>query len=318
MAKLNGFTKLLTKGKVFFQKNSPIILVTTGVGLMVTGAVVACKETMKVEEIIDTHLEYKEKIEALVADKTEIHTDDGEIVVCDEEYGKVNKRKHTAYTIFRLVKNYAPAALLLIAGALCIFKGFNILNGRFTTVSAALATSSAKFADYRQYIRENAENGEQLDRDAISGKKLEQKITEAIDENGNITTKVDDILSYAPNSDTAVLFDETVQRWNRNGAINQSTLATALNNAMLKLNSRGYLFVYEIVEALGIERQPSHQNKGWMTDRYNKNFPYCNNQIKIFANGVDIMSEGFDMYRDDNQGWWIDFNCAPEPITPYL
>ena len=146
MAKLNALTKAFSKCKVFCKKNSPFILVTGGVTLMVAGAVVACKETLKTEEILDTHLEYKEKIDILVADKTEVPTEDGEVIVYDEAYGKKCKRRLTAHTIFKLVKNYAPAALLLIAGGLCIFKGFNILNGRLADTTAALAASTGAFS----------------------------------------------------------------------------------------------------------------------------------------------------------------------------
>lgn len=318
MAKLNGITKVLNKSKVFFKKNSPFILVTTGVGLMVAGTVVACKETMKVEEIVDTHLEYKEKIETLVADKTEVPTEDGEVIVYDEEYGKKCKRKLTALTIFKLVKNYAPAALLLIAGGLCIFKGVNILNGRLADTTAALAASTGAFSKYREYIR-GTENGEQLDRDAISGKSIVKEISEAVDDNGNLNVSEKDRTLFSPNSDTAVLFDETSTRmWNRNGAINHTNIVNVIEMANLKLKTRGYLFLYEIYEALGLDRTPTSQNMGWMLDSWNKECPWTDvSNIRCTVNGVDVMSEGLDLYDHDMEGWWLDFNC-PGVITAWL
>ena len=318
MAKLNGLTKVLNKGKVFFKKNSPFILVTAGVGLMITGAVVACKETMKVEEIVDTHLEYKEKIETLVADKTEIPQEDGTVIVCDEAYGKKTKRSLTIRTIFKLVKNYAPAALLIIAGALCVFKGVNILNNRLVDTSAALAASTRAFSKYREYIR-GTENGEQLDRDAITGKTVIDEINEVVDENGNITAEVKEKTLFNPNSDTSVLFDETTTEvWNRNGAVNHTRITNVIETANRILSTRGFLYLYEIYEALGMKRTPTSQNMGWMTEKWNKEFPWADvNHITCTINGVDSMSEGLKLYDHDMDGLWLDFNC-PGNITPWL
>lgn len=319
MAKLNGLTKVLNKGKVFFKKNSPFILVTAGVGLMATGAVVACKETMKVEEIVDTHLEYKEKIETLVADKTEIPQEDGTVIVCDEAYGKKTKRSLTIRTIFKLVKNYAPAALLIIAGALCVFKGVNILNNRLADTSAALAASTSAFSKYREYIR-GTENGEQLDRDAITGKTVIDEINEVVDENGNITAEVKEKTLFNPNSDTAFIVDEKSSIWRNSPQHMLTDLRNIIESANFKVLCTGYIFECDILDKMQEPRFPAAQNRGWMSSRWNKDFPYGEGEdayVHCYINGVDITRNDFPVEML-TKPFCIDFNCAPEPITPYL
>ena len=131
------------------KKYSPEILVVVGTIGAVTSAVMACKATMKLEDIMETHHENVEAIHEAIE-----HPETLPAEYDPEKDGKKDLSIAYGRTGLALAKNYAPAVILggLSLGALI---GSNhILKKRNAALAAAYATVDSAFKKYRGNVIE--------------------------------------------------------------------------------------------------------------------------------------------------------------------
>ena len=67
----------------------------------------------------------------------------------------------------------------------------------------------------------------------------------------------------------AVFFDETSAAWTKNPECNKLFLLRTQDLANLKLKTRGYLFLNEVFDMLGVPRCKTGQLVGWVYDEVN-------------------------------------------------
>lgn len=121
---------------------------------------------------------------------------------------------------------------------------------------------------------------------------MEIKITVNVGGNDPIEVKVDVPVEGERNRhkpDTypdAKWFDESCLGWTRNSEMNKLFLIQQQTYCNEKLRSRGYLFLNEVYDALGIPRTARGQILGWVYDIHNP----------IGDNFVD-----FGLYEDHNR-----------------
>lgn len=279
--------------KVGFQlkKHSPEILIAAGVVGTVTSAVMACKATLKVEEIVD---ESKRKVDVIHESTEKGCTPAGQDY--SEEDGKKDLTLVYTQTAIKLAKLYAPSVALGALSITAIVKSHNILTKRNAALAAAYATVDKGFKEYRGRVIERF--GKELDRELkynIKAKEIEEKI---IDENGEekIVKKTVSVADPNEHSDYARFFDDGCSGWSKDAEYNLTFLKMQQAFANERLKREGYLYLNDVYEMLGIPRTRAGNVVGWVYDEENPigdNFvdfgiyDLYNEKARDFVNGYE-------------------------------
>ena len=254
-----GFYKVVFAAK----KHSPEILIVAGVAGTVASAVMACIATTKINGILDRTKEDVEQIHA--AEKT----------LSEEVYAENDRKKELTMvyvqTGMRFAKLYAPSIILGTLSITSILASNNILRKRNVALAAAYTVVDRGFKEYRSRVAERF--GEEIDKELkydIKTKKFEETLVD--DESGK-EKKVKTTVNIAnPNehSDYARFFDEVSEYWQKDSEYNLFFLRAEQNYANDRLKARGYLFLNEVYERLGIPQTKAGQIVGWI---YNPDDP---------------------------------------------
>lgn len=262
---MNNITRAFHKTGFQLKKHSPEILVVGGVIGMTASAVLACKATTKVSDILeDTKLKV-EQVHTVLADET-ITTD-----VYSVDDSKKDLAIIYAQTGVKLAKLYGPALVLGAASITSILAGHNILHKRNAALATAYAAVDSSFKDYRNRVIERF--GEELDHELkynIKAKNIEQVTT---DENGNEVTTTETVKAVNSEeiSEYARFFYEACPGWDKSPEYNLAFLRNTQAYANRRLKERGILFLNEVYEMLGIPRSQAGQVIGWVYDENNPN-----------------------------------------------
>lgn len=251
------------RGGLVLKKYSPEILTAAGVIGTVGSTVLACKATLKVEDILD---EAKKKSNLINA----VH--DGEIEVdaeyTDKDYSKdllVNRTQ----TAVKLIKLYGPAITLGALSITAILGGQHILRKRNVAVMAAYKLCEESFANYRSRVKN--ELGEEKDRQfyyGITEETVKDKVKSKDGKTKTVTTKVEKAPDHLY-SQYARFFDEANINWDKSPEQNMYFLKMVQNQMNDKLKARGHVFLNEVYDALGFERSEAGQLVGWVWNKDN-------------------------------------------------
>lgn len=255
---VNGVT---SKAVMKLKKHSPKILVVAGIAGTVVSAVLACKATTKVAEILD---ETKGTLDT-------IHEGMETGAINGQEYTNEDGKKDTvvvyAQTGMKLAKLYGPAIILGTLSVTSILASNNILRKRNVALGAAYAAIDKSFKEYRGRVIERF--GEQVDTElkyGIKAKKFEE--IEVDPETGKEKKVKKTVMVADPNlqSDYAVYFDSKSRNYETNPDYNRMFLKAQQAFANDKLQTRGHLFLNEVLDDLDLPRTPAGQIVGWTKD----------------------------------------------------
>lgn len=258
MKSVNG---MASKTVMKLKKHSPEILVVAGIAGTVVSAVLACKATTKVAEILD---ETKGTLDT-------IHEGMETGAINGQEYTTEDGKKDTvvvyAQTGMKLAKLYAPAIILGTLSITSILASNNILRKRNVALGAAYAAIDKSFKEYRGRVIERF--GEQVDTElkyGIKAKKFEE--IEVDPETGKEKKVKKTVMAADPNlqSDYAVYFDSKSRNYETNPDYNRMFLKAQQAFANDKLQTRGHLFLNEVLDDLDLPRTPAGQIVGWTKD----------------------------------------------------
>lgn len=258
MKSVNGVT---SKAVMKLKKHSPKILVVAGIAGTVVSAVLACKATTKVAEILD---ETKGTLDT-------IHEGMETGAINGQEYTNEDGKKDTvvvyAQTGMKLAKLYGPAIILGTLSITSILASNNILRKRNVALGAAYAAIDKSFKEYRGRVIERF--GEQVDTElkyGIKAKKFEE--IEVDPETGKEKKVKKTVMVADPNlqSDYAVYFDSKSRNYETNPDYNRMFLKAQQAFANDKLQTRGHLFLNEVLDDLDLPRTPAGQIVGWTKD----------------------------------------------------
>lgn len=262
MSFINKMKLGLGAAKFLLKKHAPEILLAVGLGSGVATVITACKQTTKVNDIID-----EANNEIAEADDTLIHekrTDDGEVYTQETHDKDVKLIK--AHTAGKLARNYILPFSLGLTSVTCILASFRIMHKRNVALSAAFNGVSAAFAKYRSRVR--AELGEDVDNHFRYGSKLKYK--KIVDEDGNVVNiKNDDALRESPFFDDPMCYDfnDTTSTEFRSDfhrrPENWQRLCDVQDWARTIVATRGHVFLNEILEQLGLAPCAAGQILGW-------------------------------------------------------
>ena len=165
---MTNLSRSLSRVGLKFKKHSPEIMVVGGVVGVVTSAVMACKATTKIDEVLAESKETIEKAKTYVYENgySEKYTEKDykkDLTIC---YGK---------SVISLVKLYGPSVILGAVSITSILAGHNILRKRNVAIAAAYSAIDRSFKDYRGRVVERF--GEELDKELkynIKAKEIEE------------------------------------------------------------------------------------------------------------------------------------------------
>lgn len=251
------FSKVSLQGK----KYAPEVMVVVGVVGVVASAVMACKATTKAGAIVEDTKDQMDQIHEVA----ETHT---------EEYSEDDMKKDTVIvytqTAVKFAKLYGPAVILGAASIACILGSHHILSKRNAALAAAYATVDKGFKEYRGRVIERF--GKELDKELRYNVKAKDFEETVVNEETGEETKVTNTVNVAdPNdySDYARFFDDGCTGWTKDSEQNLYFLKCQQNYANERLQKKGYLFLNDVYEMLGIPKTKAGQIVGWIYDKKN-------------------------------------------------
>ena len=287
-----GLTRALGKAGLALKKASPEICIGVGIVGVIVSTVVACKQTKKLDDILEKHKEVTKRIREFSEDvKSGKCLDD--YTDKDRQHDLVIVYSKTITSIGKLYLVPAAGMLLSIGSILC---GHKILKNRYISVSAALSATEKAFSDYRKRV------ADKIGEDAETDIRYNIKDRETVDEDQKIAVVkgTDD-----PNPSVyARFFQQGCPDWTKDPDTNLVFLTVQERHANDLLRIRGYLFLNEVYKMLGFEPTKAGQTVGWI---YNKNNPNGDNHVDFGIHNVNIPRN-----RDFVNGWepvvLLDFN----------
>ena len=280
---------MYNNSKNMVEKHSPEILAGVGVVGVVASTVMACKATMKLNDILEESKETRDKIKEVESNPR-----------YEEEYSHEDAKKdltiNYTQTAMKIAKLYAPAVILGSASLGCLLASNDILRKRNAALSAAYMTVDKSFKEYRQRVVDRF--GEEVEKEIRYNIKAEEVTSTVVAEDGSETTITETVKTMDPNlySDYAKFFDEASPYWQKDPEYNLMFLKSQQQYATDLLRARGRLFLNEVYDMLGIEKTKAGQIVGWV---YNPENPIGDNfvdfgifdmskeRVRAFVNGYE-------------------------------
>ena len=174
-----NFKMILGSATYTLKKYSPEILLGVGVVGVVGSAVLACKATLKVEEVLDEHTKMTCQINEGVMLRESSNVD---YSVQDET---ADRRALMFATTGKFIRLYGPSVTLMTVSVGCILGAHHIVKKRNVALMAAYKLIEEAFGNYRKRVV--SEFGEQVDNRFYYGTETVEgspKI-KVVDEDGN-------------------------------------------------------------------------------------------------------------------------------------
>lgn len=288
-----------TINKLGFQlkKKSPEILVIAGVAGTVASAVMACKATLKLSEVLEEPMATRDQIR-----EVEQKAKNGELPE-GKEYSDADVKHDLAMTYAKagleVAKLYAPSVVLGALSITSILTSHNIMRKRNMALAAAYTAVDKSFKEYRNRVIERF--GEQVEKEIrynIKAKEIEETVSDPETGEVKTVTKFVQTMDGDPtkHSPYAKFFDELSPNYTKNAEHNLAFLRGQQSYFNDLLRARGYVFLNEVYEALGVPLTEAGQVVGWVFDESNDQidnhidfgiYDLHSEQVRAFVNGVE-------------------------------
>ena len=276
------------------KKHSPEIFIAVGVVGTVASAVMACKATTKLNDILE---ESKEQIDAIheAPQKEELK----------DRYDEDMMRKDLALVYFqtgvKVAKLYAPAVILGTLSITGIVASNNILRKRNVALAAAYATVDKGFKEYRERVVERY--GEQVDYELTHNIKTKEITETVVDEKGKEKQVKKTVEVADPNvtNDYIKYFTRSNPYWDDTTDYVELFLRSQQNYANDRLKVDKVLTLNDVYDSLGFQKTKAGMVVGWVFDENNED---GDNFIEFNVRKVYIPNE----YGEEELAYAIDFN----------
>lgn len=263
---LTSFKRAINNVGFCLKKHSPEILLVCGIVGTVAGTVLACKATLKLNDILEETNDDVKKIKDVEANES--------IVEYTSDDAKKDLTIVYTKTALKIAKLYSPALIIGGLSMASLVGSHNILSKRNMALAAAYATVDGGFKKYRNRVIEKF--GDKVDKELRFGTKSEKIEEKVVDEKGKekkVKKDVDvihDITDFSGYSDFAKIFDESSEYWEDDSSFNLTFLKHQESYANDLLKAKGHLFLNEVYDMLGIKRTKAGQVVGWIYDPKNE------------------------------------------------
>jgi hypothetical protein len=234
------------------QKNSPTILVVSGVIGLGATAVMAAKASRRAEPVLEQHAKNRIQIEELAL---------------TEEQRRSQVISIYKDTTLQLAAVYGPTIVVGTVSAASILYGHRILQRRHFATAMAFTSLQEQFAAYRARVAKSL--GAERERDIYNGAHLEH--VEDPDHPGEWKLQS----TFDADRETTWLtpwFDERSINCRPDPVGNYLFLKLQQASAQRRLELRGYVFLNEVLHDLGLEEIPEGQSAGWLYHGDGDNF----------------------------------------------
>lgn len=268
-------------------KKAPTIFTGSGVALLVGANVATGIATMKAREIASEDISE----------------------VPDEEQRRVAIAK-----MARMAGYYAPSVIMTGVGVAFVVHGHSMQETRIAGAMAAYSTLNTAFMNYRANVVED--RGAEADAAYLYGdRKAKADIYEEPEEEGKKPKKHKETVvlrEKMPGSPYAAIFDDFSPDWVDNRDKNLFFLRCQETYANNKLRSRGYIFLNEVLELLGLPYNPAGQFVGWVDEAYEGSVHgYVDFGIN-YAYLEAELEQAQQEERSPEPSIWLDFNVDGE------
>jgi hypothetical protein len=276
------------------QKHSPKILFAAGTIGVIGTVVLACRATLKVNDVLETTEKHVDFISEEAGTEQISHDD------ANKRIAKVKLK-----TALEIAKLYVPAMGLGVVSIAALTGSHVILTKRNTAVMAAYAGLDRAYKEYRQRVSD--EYGKDIDKKfAVGGfdAVVEEKTA---DGKNKLTMKTRTDEHSKSGSPYAVLFDETSRFFTKQPGGNQLFIESRQSWANDKLRANGHLFLNEVYDFLGVPRTKAGACVGWVYRRDNEPKNGDNYvSFGVFEGDPDLVEAFLD--GEYKHGIWLDFN----------
>lgn len=282
---MSKFREALGALKLALKENSPTILVASGVVVMGASVIVASKKTLELQETLKPHTEALE----------EINAPEGKYADTPE-----NKQIVLAHTTKDVVALYFVPGVLFVSGAGLVFWGHNIMVRRNATLAVAFTTLKKSFDAYRARVVAN--EGHTADQYYMHGSKT--IASEALGEKAGLEYASRDWDDSATDPYNRVFSQQTSKEWENDLGSNKFFISCKQKEAQRLLNRRGYLYLSEVYDSLGLDESDISRVVGWRI----RTLPDGSRDIPVVDFGLDKPIPD-DWKYNQKREVYLDFNC---------
>lgn len=262
------------------SKNSPSILFGVGVVGFSATIVMSSRATLKVGDILDD-------ARKTLSDINEVRNDFELSAKHDytEEVAQVDRVLVYRNTAIKLGRLYGPTVLVGTITIAAFTKAHFTQNSRIMALTAAYSSLERAYNSYRERVAK--EIGEEREFELAHNVDIHREALESGSDLVPITTR-DLNSSYLTR-----MFDTSSKAWLGSPDYNLIFVRAQQNYANDMLRSRGYLFLNEVFDNLGLSRTREGQIIGWRLAEGNVNyvdfgiFDASNESTRAFVNGED-------------------------------
>jgi hypothetical protein len=274
---------------LLFKKNSPALMFGAGVAGAVTATVLACKATLKVEEVLADAEKEQAKMDEAMTSFPDRYT---------ENHRARDLKLLRIQTAVKLGRLYAPSIGVGLLSVGLLTGSHVTLTRRNAALTAAYAVLDRGFNEYRDRVR--AELGEDKDKEFRYGVDYKEIVEEG--EHGH---EVKTIKKIGPQlggrSIYARPFDKNNRKWSNHHMDNRMFIQTQQQWANDRLRAHGWLTLNDVYDSLGLERTKEGTVVGWVKNGKNGD-GYVTFGLEDNTEPVYAFMEG------DEKSIWLDFN----------
>lgn len=230
------------------KKVGPDAMVIGGIVGVSIATYMLFKKAGQLEDILDEHKDMTDEIRD----------------TADEKSRRKEMAKAYAKTGKKIVVAYGPAISVYTLSVFSIFEGHHLVRKRYLSAVAACKVLESSFNEYRDRVKKLY--GEEKEFDIFHGiDKKDISVTQT-DENGKEKEKKLKNAKIAPDAPSlyARYFDESSPCWEPNPEFSLMFLKAQENYFNELLQIKGYVFLNDVYEALGLSASQTGQLVGWV------------------------------------------------------
>lgn len=289
------FKTMMNSIGFFFKKNSPIILLVSGVGASLGSVITACVATRK----LDKEQPIKEANEKLTIIENRVKNKE-----MTEQQAKKEKFGVFTKTGWKFVKLYSVPAVLFGLSTTCLVSGNKIMAARNAALSAGFSALQSSYIAYRDKVAEKI------------GKENEQDIYKEIIKKKNDNETFDGLKESRKSHNYDFFFDESCEQWEPDGRLNLDYLNTKENYLNRILQVKGYITMYDILfGSHGFSLNPAMFSDevimashffGWLRDGNNKQDHYVS--LGLYDRDGENTVGAINMQKYGEKNFFVRFN----------
>lgn len=290
--KFRFITRAIGSSKLALKAKTPILMIVGGVVSMGAGTVLACRQTLKIEEVMEPHTVALERIEE--GSSLSLQSYPAEAAQSDryKVYGRVALDGTKLYAI--------PGAFFL-GGAVLVFAGHRIMLKRNAAMALAFTGLKEIFDAYRARVVDRF--GEASDQAFMHGETLLEIEDPVTGEKIMVASRDWDESGQDPYNRVFDQFN-AIRTWQPDLGVNKNFIATQQRYAQELLNRQGYLYLSDVYKALGFEETSISRIVGWKV----RHLPDGSKDIPFVDFGLDKKLPDDWKYNKDH-AIYLDFNC---------